>query len=154
MYKFRAYLILLLLLLFVQSGWGLPSYQFKHFDINDGLSQNTVLSIFQDKQGFMWFGTKNGLNRFDGSNFKVFKFFPNNEVKDNVFRCILQDKDERLWLGTDEGVYIYEPRSEKFQRFVAKTTANDSVRGVISDMMIDSDGDIWISVEEKGVYLY
>jgi len=134
--------------------WGMPSYQFKHFDINDGLSQNTVLSIFQDRQGFMWFGTKNGLNRFDGLTFKVFKFFPNNEVKDNVFRCILQDKDENLWLGTDEGVYIYEPKSEKFKRFDVKTSSNDSVRGVVSDMIIDSEGDVWISVEEKGVYLY
>jgi len=154
MCKFRQYLILFLLLLLVQFSWSLPSYQFKHFDINDGLSQNTVLSIFQDKQGFMWFGTKNGLNRFDGSTFKVFKFFPNNEVKDNVFRCILQDKDEKLWLGTDEGVYLYEPRSEKFQRFDVKTSSNDSVRGVVSDMIIDSEGDVWISVEEKGVYLY
>ncbi|HOL00010.1 MAG TPA: two-component regulator propeller domain-containing protein [Paludibacteraceae bacterium] len=153
-YKNLFFVVFFLILSFTLPVWSLPSYQFKHYDINKGLSQNTVLSILQDKQGFMWFGTKHGLNRFDGKSFKVFKFFPNSEVKDNVFRCILQDKDEKLWLGTDEGVYIYEPRSEKFQRFVVKTTTNDSVRGVVSDMIIDSEGDIWISVEEKGVYLY
>ena len=154
MCKFHNSLIIFFLFFSMSFVWGMPSYQFKHFDINDGLSQNTVLSIFQDRQGFMWFGTKNGLNRFDGLTFKVFKFFPNNEVKDNVFRCILQDKDENLWLGTDEGVYIYEPKSEKFKRFDVKTSSNDSVRGVVSDMIIDSEGDVWISVEEKGVYLY
>lgn len=49
------------------------SYNIKHYKINSGLSQNTVMSIYQDSKGFIWAGTKNGLNRFDGSNFKVYQ---------------------------------------------------------------------------------
>jgi signal transduction histidine kinase/DNA-binding response OmpR family regulator/streptogramin lyase len=153
-YRLRYFFSVLLVFLIISIGSKATNYHFKHYDINDGLSQNTVLSIFQDKHGFMWFGTKHGLNRFDGNGFETFNFFPNEEVKDNVFRCILEDEKGNIWLGTDEGVYIYNPMREIFKRFAVKTSDGDSIIGVVSDMMIDSDGDIWISVEEKGVFLY
>jgi ligand-binding sensor domain-containing protein/signal transduction histidine kinase/DNA-binding response OmpR family regulator len=131
-----------------------PNYSFKHYNINNGLSQNTVFTIFQDNQGFMWFGTKDGLNRFDGVSFKVFKFSPEGNLRDNVFHRILQDKYDNLWVGTDDGIYIYNPRKEEFNRF-ERTTANYiSMDGVVSDILLDNDGDIWISVEEKGVFCY
>lgn len=129
-------------------------YSFRHFDINNGLSQNTVHCIFQDRQGFMWFGTKDGLNRFDGTSFKVFRFSPTENLRDNVFHRIVQDKQDNIWVGTEEGVYIYDPRLEKFERFDLKTSDEKSIYGIVSDMIQDYDGDIWISVEEKGVFHY
>ncbi len=131
-----------------------PTYYFKHYNINNGLSQNTVYSIFQDKQGFMWFGTKDGLNRFDGNSFKTFRFPPNGELRDNVFRRILQTTDENLWVATDQGVYIYNPRKETFNRFEKQTNQRETIEGTVSDMITDNDGDVWISVEEKGVFHY
>lgn len=131
-----------------------PKYYFKHYNINNGLSQNTVYSIFQDKQGFMWFGTKDGLNRFDGNSFKTFRFPPNGQLRDNVFRRILQTADENLWVATDQGVYIYNPRTETFNRFEKQTDQQETIEGTVSDMITDNDGDVWISVEEKGVFHY
>jgi len=57
-------------------------------------------------------------------------------------------------VGTEEGVYIYDPRLEKFERFDLKTSDGKSIYGIVSDMIQDNDGDIWISVEEKGVFHY
>ena len=129
-------------------------YYFEHFNIDNGLSQNTVHCILQDRQGFMWFGTKNGLNRFDGKSFKVFNFSQNKNLKDNVFRNIIQDKDDNIWAGTDDGLYIYNPHNEIFTQFNLRKDGTSPISGVISDLTIDKDGDIWFSVEEKGVYCY
>ena len=131
-----------------------PSYSFKHYNINNGLSQNTVQSIFQDNRGFMWFATKDGLNRFDGTTFKVFKFSPDGKLTDNVFRRILQDKHENIWVATEDGVYIYDVHQEEFHRFNRVTSKNDSVKGVVNEMVADQDGDIWMSVEGVGIYHY
>lgn len=129
-------------------------YSFKHYNINNGLSQNTVFTIFQDNQGFMWFGTKDGLNRFDGSTFRIFKSSPDGKLRDNVFHRILQDKNDNLWLGTDDGIYIYDSRREEFNHFEKTTPGHLSMDGVVSDIILDNDGDMWISVEEKGVFCY
>lgn len=131
-----------------------PNYSFKHYNINNGLSQNTVHSILQDNLGFMWFGTKDGLNRFDGKSFKILKSSPENVLKDNVFHRILQDKNNNIWAGTDEGVCIYYPQIEKFEHFDLITTEGLTTDGIVSDLLLDNDGDIWIAVEEKGVFHY
>lgn len=131
-----------------------PDYHFKHYDINDGLSQNTVYSIFQDNQGFMWFGTKDGLNRFDGTTFVTFQFSPNGDLRDNVFKRILQDSNDDLWVATDEGVYIYNAHLESFRRFDEQADNRKSITGTVSDMIMDEDGDVWISVEDEGVFHY
>src|SRR5690554_3813773 len=77
---------------------GGTNYSFKHYNINNGLSQNTVQCILQDDMGFMWFGTKDGLNRFDGTSFKVFKFSPEGALKNNVFHHMLEDKNGNIWV--------------------------------------------------------
>ena len=95
--------------------YGNPNYTFKHYNINNGLSQNTVFSIFQDKQGFMWFATKDGLNRFDGSSFKVFRFSSDDRSENSIFHQFLQDKHYQIWVGTDDGEYIYNPEKDSFK---------------------------------------
>lgn len=129
-------------------------YSFKHYNTNNGLSQNTVRSIFQDNLGFMWFGTKDGLNRFDGSNFKLFKFSTDSDLSDNVFHRIIQDSNDNIWVSTEDGVYIYDMCKENFHRFNKYTPDNYSVNGVVTEMILDDDGDIWMSVEGKGVFCY
>ena len=80
-------------------------YVIQHYSIKDGLSQNTVMAILQDKQGFMWFGTWDGLNRFDGYTFEVFKAM-NDGVEarvNNRVDLIYEDADEQIWWGTYDG---------------------------------------------------
>ncbi len=94
------------------------------------------------------------MNRFDGTKFKVFKFSPNGKLTDNVFHRILQDRNDKIWVATEEGVYIYDMHKEEFHRFNRVTIENDSVMGVVTEMVTDKDGDIWMSVEDKGIYHY
>lgn len=145
-------LIVLLTVLAVNTGllYGNSSYKLKNYNINNGLSQNTVYAIFQDNQGFMWFGTKDGLNRFDGTSFKIFKFSPEGILMDNVFHCIVQDRNDKLWVATDDGVYIFDPYREEFSRFENITADGRSVQGFIPDMVVDKDGDIWIASNRSG----
>ncbi len=152
--QFRYLLLSAVLLLGYVNLYSYPNYSFKHYNINNGLSQNTVRCILQDKTGFMWFGTKDGLSRFDGKAFKIFKFSPDGDLKNNVFHHILEDKNGNIWVATEGGIYIYNPLMEKFERFRVVTGNNESIDGWISDLVSDSEGDIWISVEEKGVFHY
>ncbi len=79
--------------------------KFEHISLAQGLSQNTVYCILQDSKGFMWFGTQDGLNKFDGYDFKVYKHDPRdpNSLSNNVVRTIYEDRAGRLWIGTNGG---------------------------------------------------
>lgn len=81
------------------------SIKFNRISVEEGLSQNTVNCIFQDHQGFMWFGTQDGLNIYDGSKFKVYKTDPNDpgSLSENYVNSITEDRSGVLWVGTNAG---------------------------------------------------
>jgi len=116
------------------------SYYFRNYQVNDGISGNTITCIIQDKKGFMWFGTRNGLNRFDGTVFKVFR----NDVNDpqsigsNSVLSLFEDRKEHLWVGTYKGVYIYNATQETFSLFM-KIPAGE-VRYIAGDL----HNNIWL----------
>src|ERR1700753_2278928 len=90
-------------------------FQFSHLDINNGLSHNDVTCIFKDKQGFMWFGTLSGLNRYDGYKFKIFKHAVSDTttLDDDYIVSISEGPDNKLWIETRNGFDIYDPATEK-----------------------------------------
>lgn len=93
------------------------SIRFGHLTVEEGLSQNAVTCILQDSKGFMWFGTQDGLNRYDGYNFKIFKNDPSdsNSISDNFISTIYEDKNKNLIFRTISGkLNIYNPLSESF----------------------------------------
>ena len=83
-------------------------YYFKNLSVQNGLSQNTVNTILQDKQGFMWFGTKDGLNRYDGLSFRKFKHDDRSQrsIGNNFITALYEDEKGNIWVGTDVGLYI------------------------------------------------
>lgn len=97
--------------------------QFRHLDIEDGLSQNMITSICQDHKGFMWIGTRDGLNRYDGYSFKIHKVNPNirGAITDNHITALFEDSGKRLWIGTMYGgLLTYVREKDIFVKVVLK----------------------------------
>lgn len=114
------------------------THYFRHYQVENGLSNNTVFSCVQDEDGFMWFGTKDGLNRFDGTNFKLFRNDADDSfsIGDNFIRSLYLDKSRALYIGTRSGLYKYEFHSEKFI-LVYKTGSE------VKDIKKDAENNLW-----------
>jgi len=91
-------------------------YYFNHFQVENGLSNNSVECSIQDDDGFLWFGTINGLNRFDGYTFRKYYHDPadSTSIGSNFIRCLYNDHHGMIWVGTNKGVYTFDKFREKF----------------------------------------
>jgi serine phosphatase RsbU (regulator of sigma subunit)/ligand-binding sensor domain-containing protein len=118
--------------------------------ITDGLSQGMIFCMFQDSRGFMWFGTKEGLNRYDGHTFQVHRKRPGDSVslQENYVYAITEDEQGRLWIGTGGGgLIMFEPNREHFTQVPLYYKDSDIPVRIIDDLEIDSKGRLWISVQ-------
>ncbi len=124
-------------------------YLLTKLTLEDGLSENTPYCVYQDYQGFLWVGTEDGLNRYDGSRFKLYKKERNNfnSLNNNWIISIIEDNAQRLWVGTTEGLCYYQRKTDNFQRIHA--LKNYSVEA----LWCDSEGNIWIGTNEQGLYI-
>ncbi len=131
--------IVLYFVLLTVSGKSNPLY-FRHYQVENGLSHNTVFCVAQDNKGFMWFGTKDGLNRFDGYNFKVYrnKAGDPKSLGSNLISNLFVDSKGILWISTLNGVYTYNNINESFD-LLDFTIGQDA--GVIRE---DKKGDLWL----------
>ena len=128
-------------------------YYFRTMDIRNGLSQNTVYQILQDRKGFMWFGTKDGLNRYDGLSFRVYKK-ENSGLGKNFITALYEDRRGNIWIGTDGGVFIYDPVLDSFTAFDEASDNGSIIRDFVTMIGSDEDDNIWISVENQGLFCY
>lgn len=148
--------ILLILVLFTGNiaGYAQDSHMnFKAITINEGLSQNTVVDIVQDSLGYMWFATKDGLNRYDGSNFKIFKKSFDSPDLDggNGGKLFIYGTD--LWMITKGGkLEVLDLTTEIFSRLETIPNSKKKLPPVTS-FLIDTENRTWIGTAEKGVYL-
>jgi signal transduction histidine kinase/ligand-binding sensor domain-containing protein/DNA-binding response OmpR family regulator len=131
-------------------------FRFRNYNVEDGLSSNTVRCILQDSYGFMWFGTENGLSRFDGHSFKNFMTVSGDSTSagNNRIYALYEDSVRNLWVGTDKGVYIYDFEMERFAFFSKKTSSGITIQSRITNIKKDKCQNIWFSTCMQGIFQY
>ena len=126
-------------------------FWFRHFSVEDGLSSNSVRAIMQDKYGFMWLGTDDGLNRYDGTTIKVYNLNPQGS---NDYISSLYDTTDNIWIGTEDGDYIFDYETENFEPFKVLTAQGDSIKSNVNHIAEDRDGNLWFSTVGQGIFKY
>lgn len=128
--------------------------KFKHIGIDAGLSNSTIECIFQDHRGFIWFGTRDGLNKYDGEQMTVYR---NNKdthsLSDNFIRQLYEDKHQQLWIATSNGLNRFDPESNSFKRYPPagspkKTAVNNNIRAIHED-----ESGRWMATSGGPLYL-
>jgi ligand-binding sensor domain-containing protein/signal transduction histidine kinase len=130
--------------------------RFDRIGIEQGLSQSSVHVAFQDSRGFMWFGTQDGLNRYDGYTFKTFKPDPDavTSLSDRWITSIVEDQDGYLWVATRQGgLNRYDPHTEDFKRYMHDDLNSRSLNdNHINELYLDREGRLWVGTQ-KGLDL-
>lgn len=123
---------------------------FRNYNVSDGLPSSTVRAITQDSQGYMWFGTKNGLSRFDGYQFKTFQYQKNKQgtIGNNFIYCITAYDPTHYWIGTESGIYILDLETETFTPFAPLAGK------AVFDILKDDRGKIWMTSRLDGLFVY
>ncbi|WP_246236247.1 hybrid sensor histidine kinase/response regulator transcription factor [Flavobacterium ajazii] len=132
--------------------------QVKFLDISDGLSNNSVVTIFQDKDGYMWFGTYDGLNRYDGYNFKVFR----NRINDkkslpfNTIYNIEGDSRNNIWIGGANGVCVYNKTSAAFHpvKYISLNKKAEIVKDIIHQVKAVSENKVLVASQNLGLLIF
>ncbi len=131
--------------------WPGQTFRFEHLGIQDGLSQSTVTAILQDRRGFLWFGTEDGLNHYDGYTFKVFKPNPDDpfSISERWINALYEDRAGNLWIGTRlGGLNRYDPKQGRFTRYLHDSTDPNSLSSnTVNAIYEDANGILWVGTE-------
>ncbi len=151
--------VIIIALLFINPIWAADNPAVKYVGIEHGLSNNSVICVYQDYKGFMWFGTYDGLNRYDGYNFKVFR----NRIGDstsltcNEIYSIAGDKNHNIWIGTRKGVSLYEAAKNTFDivnYLPYGGTVKKEIEGSISNIIADEYGHVFVPTDIEGLLVF
>lgn len=129
--------------------------KFTRVGLREGLSQSSVFSLCQDYLGFMWVGTRDGLNRYDARTFITYRNTPSDttSLTDNYILSLLEDSKKRLWVGTSAGVNCYDRNRDRFVRFplVNNQSGNRLSEPIVSAIVEDRRGRVWFATSQ-GLY--
>ena len=128
---------------------------FRNYQVEDGLSHNSVWTVMQDNKGFLWFGTIDGLNRFDGKSFKVYKKQQGDtlSIGSSFIHCLKEDSRERFLVGTKQGLYLFNRETETFTHVNLDGRPRNEDDTSINYIMEDPDGNIWLGCYGRGIYV-
>lgn len=120
--------------------------RFKHYTTDEGLSQNMVDCILKDSRGFMWFGTWNGLNRFDGYTFTVYKQNSQdaNSLSNNFIYALCEDKFGNIWVGTNNGLNVYLYAENRFIQYLYTKEQVTISSPQVNTLLCDNSGNLWV----------
>lgn len=147
-----------LFILLLTGNWlSAQPFYFDHYSSSDGLSSVVVSDIVQDSTGFLWVGTPDGLNRFDGYGFKTYKHNPkeSNSLNDNLIRSLHIDQSNTLWIGTRKGAARYNEIKDEFIRLPGVLYGHENSNEVrVLKILSDKRNHIWIAMQENGIFIY
>ncbi|WNH11178.1 two-component regulator propeller domain-containing protein [Thalassobellus suaedae] len=154
----RQYSFILIIFLFTCYYSNAQNIKFEHYNDDSGLSHNSVRHIVQDKNGFIWFGTFSGLNRFDGYQFKSYlsSSLGENKIYNDDITALEQDEDSNnLWIGTRKGLTLFKTDTNTFSTFLTeKGNPNSLPDEEIRSVHVDKFKRVWVGTKTKGVYLF
>lgn len=133
-----------------------PVLHFRHLTNEQGLSNSTVESIFQDSRGFMWFGTRDGLNKYDGYQVVVYRYSAEDStsISDNYIKYIYEDRQQNLWVATQNGLNRFDARKNSFTRFRHKAGDPRSLgHNQVTCIYEDTKGRLWVGTDGGGLDL-
>jgi signal transduction histidine kinase/ligand-binding sensor domain-containing protein/DNA-binding response OmpR family regulator len=130
------------------------SLKFEHFGTAEGLAQININCIIQDSRGFMWIGSRNGLNKYDGYKFTIYNhsFQDNNTISNNQIADLLEDHDGNIWVATLEGLNKYERKTGRFIRYLhSEHNPNTISNNAVNRLALDSFGNLWVATQKGGL---
>ena len=139
----RRMTLLLACLMMLLPFWAKDDYRYRNITMNDGLTANAVRNIVQDKYGFIWFGTDNGLCRYDGMKVQPYRI---GELGVNQYISALMTDDEGLYVGTDKGVFFLSFERQTIERLPL------DIHSTVTWIAKDKEGGLWVSTMEQGVW--
>lgn len=131
---------------------GTPPWPYQHINKESGLSNSAITTIYMDSHDYVWFGSWDGLNRYDGSSIKVYKpdAFQKHTISNNVIRTFLEDKNDNLWIVTHQGINKYNRDEDQFNRYFNESEdlpfSEYNLRAVLGP-----DSNVWISLRGQGL---
>ncbi|MDB5130543.1 MAG: rcsC 4 [Mucilaginibacter sp.] len=130
------------------------SLKFEHLGTAEGLAQINVNCIIQDSRGFMWIGSRNGLNKYDGYKFTIYNhsFQDNNTISNNQIADLLEDHDGNIWVATLEGLNKYERKTGQFIRYLHNEHNTNTIsNNAVNRLALDSFGNLWVATQKGGL---
>lgn len=149
--------LLTLLIIFCAGQSTAASYfSFKKYQVEDGLSHNTVWCAMQDSYGFIWLGTSDGLNCYDGRGNKVYRNVLNDKfsLENNFVQSLFEEETGNIWVGTSSGLYIYDRKKDHFTYFDKKTRYGVFISSEVQRIIRGKNGLIWIATLGQGLFTY
>lgn len=126
----------------------------RRLNVENGLSYNTATCCLQDSYGFIWIGTENGLNRYDGCNNRIYRSSNHKHSLGNSHIKTLAELDQELWVGTENGIYIYRHASDDFSHFDITTQFGVIISSEIRKIVKTHNGLMWIATIGQGLFIY